>query len=78
MKSMISFQSLFQNLLIALVLLWPLWALAFVFLRWLFMKTRRFLNRLKIETSADITDKTAAKKRLKHLQTLPHARSARG
>jgi hypothetical protein len=41
--------TLLQYILIFLVLFWPVWALAIVFLHWLLMKTGSILGSLKTE-----------------------------
>lgn len=45
-------KTFFEYLIISLVLLWPIWALAFVFLRWLLEKAHLFSRDLKSEAPA--------------------------
>ncbi len=45
-------KTFFEYLIISLVLLWPIWALAFVFLRWLLKKAHLFSRGLKSEEPA--------------------------
>lgn len=42
-------KDLFQYFLIFLVLLWPVWVLGLVFLRWILRKTGRLLGSVKTE-----------------------------
>lgn len=65
----------FQYLLIFLVLFWPVWALAFVFLSWLFKKTELFPGRFKIEKPEALPDKKA-KSCLRNIQDVSRARYA--
>lgn len=45
-------KAFFEYLIISLVLLWPIWALAFVFLRWLLKKSQSLFRSLKSEKPA--------------------------
>lgn len=44
-------KTFFEYLFISLILLWPIWALAFVFLRWLLKKSQSLFRSLKSEKS---------------------------
>lgn len=66
----------FQYLLIFLVLFWPVWALAFVFLSWLFKKTGLFPSRFEIKKRAALPDKKT-KTRPKEVRDVSHAHYAR-
>ncbi|GEM_PF-5852138 len=45
-------KTFFEYLLVSLILLWPIWALVFVFLGWLLKKHWLFLKSLKSEKAA--------------------------
>lgn len=61
-------KALFQTLLISLILLWPVWALVIVILRWLIKKTGSILGKLKTELSTRYQRKV----RPKLVDTLGH------
>ncbi len=67
---------LFQWFLIFLLLFWPVWALAFVFLRWLFIKATSFLGRLDLRKSAPFSNQGATKKH-REVHDISPARYAR-
>lgn len=54
---MMTTKNLFQYFLIGLILLWPVWVIGFVFLRWVFLKARSFLGSSKAETAATFQKK---------------------
>lgn len=54
---MMTTKNLFQYFLIGLILLWPVWAIGFVFLRWVFLKARSFLGSSEAETAATFQKK---------------------